>query len=135
MRRSGHFEFGLDRRPMHLGDPERVQRIMAAWAMGDEIRGLAMYWNMVYGYLARLLASDADVRASALVLRFEDLCARPAATLHTALKHCALPDADSVVARSAPAVRRPTYYASNLSSEDRATIRDETSTTARLWGY
>jgi len=30
MRRSGHFEFGLDRRPIHLGDGERVRRIREA---------------------------------------------------------------------------------------------------------
>src|SRR5262249_29872359 len=53
MRRSGHFEFGLDRRPMNLGQREAVQRILDAWAMGDEVRGLARYWNMTYAYLAR----------------------------------------------------------------------------------
>src|SRR5205807_778810 len=54
MPRSGHFEFGLDRRPMNLGDGERVQQIMQAWQASEEVRGLALYWDMVYGYLARL---------------------------------------------------------------------------------
>src|SRR5205807_7230543 len=54
MQRSGHFEFGLDRRPMNLGDGERVQQIMQAWQASEEVRGLALYWDMVYGYLARL---------------------------------------------------------------------------------
>jgi hypothetical protein len=135
MRRSGHFEFGLDRRPMHLGEGKRVRRIVEAWAAGEEVRGLAMYWDMVHGYLAQLLASDARVRDAALVVRFEALCAAPAETLRVVLRHCALPDADSIVARYAPSVRFPTYYESPFSPEERAVIRAETAGTASCWGY
>ena len=135
MRRSGHFEFGLDRRPMNLGDGQRVRHIREAWAAGDEVRGLAMYWDMVYGYLARLLNSDSPVREAALVVRFESLCTAPGETLRAVFGHCALPDADSVVERRAPGIRSPNYYESNLSAEDRAVIRAETAATARLWGY
>jgi hypothetical protein len=135
MRRSGHFEFGLDRRPMHVGDAERVRRIVEAWARGDEVRGLASYWDMVYGYLARLLASNRAVRDAALVVHFEDLCAAPAETLRTVLKHCALPDAESIVDRRAQAIRSPTYYKSDFSRQDLAVIHAETNTTAGLWGY
>jgi hypothetical protein len=135
MRRSGHFEFGLDRRPLHLGDGERVRRIVEAWAAGDEVRGLAMYWDMVYGYLAGLLASNAGLRDAALAVRFEALCAAPAETLRTLLRHCALPDVEGLVERHAPGIRAPTYYESNFSPEDLAVIRAETAATARLWGY
>jgi hypothetical protein len=135
MRRSGHFEFGLDRRPMHLGDGERVRLVAQAWAAGDEVRGLALYWDMVYGYLARLLASDARVRDAALVVRFEALCAAPADTLWAVLAHCALPETEDVVRRFAPGIRTPTYYESNFSADDLAVIRAETAGTASLWGY
>jgi Sulfotransferase family len=135
MRRSGHFEFGRDRRPIHLGDGERVRRIVSAWSAGDEVRGLALYWDMVYGYLARLLAADARVREAALVVRFEELCAAPAETLRAVFAHCALPDAESIVERHAPGIRSPTYYRSDFSAEDLAVIRAETADTARLWGY
>jgi hypothetical protein len=135
MRRSGHFEFGLDRRPMHLGDGERVRRIVAAWAAGDEVRGLAMHWDMVYGYLARLLASDARVRDAALAVRFEALGAAPAETLRAVLGHCRLPDAERLVERHVPRIRPPTSSASTFSAEDLAVIRAETAGTACLWGY
>jgi hypothetical protein len=135
MRRSGHFEFGLDRRPIHLGDRARARRVREAWADDDEVRGLAMYWDMVYGYLANLLASNARVRQAALVVRFESLCAAPAETLRAVLGHCALPDAESVAERHAGRIRPPNYYESNLSAEDLAVIRSETAATARLWGY
>jgi hypothetical protein len=135
MRRSGHFEFGLDRRPIHLGDGERVRRIVEACAAGDDIRGLAMYWDMVYGYLARLLASDAQVRDAVLVVRFEALRAAPAETLRAILGHCALPDADSIVERRVSGIRSPTSDESTFSPEERAVIREETAGTASLWGY
>src|SRR5262249_39641100 len=106
-----------------------------AWAAGDEVRGLARYWDMVYGYLARLLAADAGVRAAALVVRFETLCADPAATLRAVLDHCRLSDADAVIRRFAPGIRYPTYYQSSFSPEEQAVIAEETAGTARLWGY
>jgi hypothetical protein len=135
MRRSGHFEFGLDRRPMHLGDGERIQRIVDAWAAGEEVRGLARYWDMVYGYLARLLASDAGVRAATRVVRFETICDAPGETLRAVLEHCLLPDAERLVEQHAPGIRYPTYYQSPFSPHDLDVIREETAATASLWGY
>lgn len=135
MRRSGHFEFGLDRRPMHLGDGERVRRIQSAWENGEEIRGLAIYWDMVYGYLARLLETDAAVRSATRVVRFESLRAAPYQTLRAAFAHCDLSDADSLVERHAAAIRSPTSDEGGFSSEELAIIRTETAGTARLWDY
>jgi hypothetical protein len=135
MQRSGHFEFGLDRRPMNLGDGGRVQQIQQAWAAGDEVRGLAMYWDMVYGYLANLLDSDAQVREAALVVRFETLCAGPAGTLRSVLEHCQLPDAASIIERHAPAIHSPNYYSSGFSVNDLEIIHAETAATASRWGY
>jgi hypothetical protein len=135
MQRSGHFEFGLDRRPMNLGDRERVRMILRAWDNGEEVRGWAMYWAMVHGYLARLLASEPHVRASALVVRFESMCAAPAETLRNVAAHCLLPDAEPIIERYAPGIRYPDYYRSRFSPEDLAVIREETAATASLWGY
>jgi hypothetical protein len=135
MRRSGHFEFGLDRRPIHLGDNERARKVTEAWAVGAEVRGLALYWDMVYRYLARLLTAHSWLRDATLVVRFEALCAAPAETIRSVCRHCALPDAESIVARHAPGVRSPTSSGSCLSTEDLAIIRKETADTATFWGY
>jgi hypothetical protein len=135
MQWSGHFEFGLDRRPMHLGDPERVLKIQEAWAAGEEVRGLAMYWDMVYGYLARMLEADAQVRAASLVVRFETICDAPADTLRAVLGHCMLPDTERIIAKHSPGIRHPTYYKSHFSPGDLAAIAQETAATARLWRY
>jgi hypothetical protein len=135
MQRTGHFEFGLDRRPINLGDAARVQQIRKDWAAGDEVRGLAQYWDMVYGYLARLLASDPRVREATQVVRFETLCAAPRETLRGVLDHCRLPEAERIALQFAPGIRYPTYYASPFSSGDRAMIEQQTAATAKLWGY
>jgi hypothetical protein len=135
MRRSGHFEFGLDRRPMNLGDPEQVRAVRRAWAAGEEVRGWAHSWDMVYGHLARLLASDARVRAAATVVRFETLCESPAETIRAVLGHCGLADAEPVVARFAPGIRPPDYYRVPFSPSEISVIREITADTARRWGY
>ena len=135
MRRSGHFEFGRDRRPMNLGDGERVRTILRAWAAGEEVRGWACYWDMVYGHLARLLDADAQVRAAVRIVRFEDLCDAPAETIRALLDHCALPDGERVIARFTPAIRPPDYYRSSFSTAELAVIRAETAHTASQWGY
>jgi hypothetical protein len=135
MQRSGHFEFGLDRRPMNLGDGDRVREIQRLWAAGEDVRGLARYWAMVYGHLARLLASDARVRAAARVVRFETLCEAPEQTIRTALDHCELPEAGRLAEEYAATIRSPTSSSRELSQEERAVIQEETGATACLWGY
>jgi hypothetical protein len=135
MQRSGHFEFGLDRRPMHLGDGERIQEIKRAWSAGEEVRGLALYWNMVYGYVARLLATDPRVGSAALVVRFEALCDAPVATLRAILEHAQLDNVAGIIDRYARGIRLPTSSVSQLSAGDLDVIRSETRSTAALWGY
>jgi hypothetical protein len=135
MQRSGHFEFGLDRRPINLGDSSRVQQILDDWATGHEAQGLARYWDMVYAYLARLLDTDDRVRAASMVVRFETLCESPAETLHAVLDHCALFEAESLVDHYAPLIRRPDYYANKLTSDDRTLVSEVTAATAVKWGY
>jgi hypothetical protein len=131
MQRSGHFEFGRDRRPMNLGDSQRVRAIQRMWAAGEEVRGWACYWDMVYGHVTHLLDADAQVRTATKVVHFEDLCAAPAPTIRTILDHCQLPDAERVVARFTPSIRSPDYYQSPLSPAEVAMIREETGPTAK----
>ncbi len=135
MQRSGHFEFGLDRRPMNLGDSTRVQSILRAWASGEEIRGWARYWAMVYDYLAAVLRADVLVREAALVVRFERMCAAPAETLRTVFEHCGLREVERLVARFAPTIAPPDYYTNTFTSTECAVIEEETASTARQWEF
>jgi hypothetical protein len=135
MRRSGHYEFGLDRRSINLGDADLVGRFQETLASGDDVRGLALYWNMVYDYLWRLLQSDPAVRRASRVVRFEDVAISPEETLCAALRHCELPEAAEVAKRHAVRIRRPTSDRSVFSARELAVIGELTGATAALWGY
>ncbi|HEY2910562.1 MAG TPA: sulfotransferase, partial [Gemmataceae bacterium] len=135
MRRSGHFEFGLDRRPINLGNGECVRRIQEALAGGDEAGGLALYWDATYRYVWDVLQVDAAVARAIGIVRFEDVAAEPAATLRAALRHCGLADADAVAEEWVPRVRRPTSDPAVFSERELAAIRERTAATAALWGY
>ena len=90
MSRSGHFEFGQDRRPVNTGDATVTREILARWARGEEIEGWALYWNDVYGHVADVLEADRQVRAATLVVAHETLCRQPRETMRRVLGHCGL---------------------------------------------
>jgi hypothetical protein len=134
MRRVGHFEFGLDRRPLNTGDTG-VDAILALWQSGEEVRGWARYWAQIYGFVADQLQADSRLREACHVVRFEDLCAAPADTIGAMLAHCRLPDPQPVVAAFAPRVEAPKYYEPDFSTAETAIIAAETQATAQRFGY
>lgn len=134
LRALGHFEFGLDRRPINLGDPAAIEAIRAAWAEGLEPRGWALYWRHVYGYLAHLLETREQVRSASLVLRFEDLHGAPARSVDAILDHCELAVDATRRAALVERLRRPASHAPDLGAEAR-TIRALCAETAARFGY
>jgi hypothetical protein len=135
LQRVGHFEFGLDRRPINAGDPERLSRVTGAWRRGDELEGWSLYWAQVYGYLADRLDANPTLRDAALVVRFEDLCGAPQETLRRALTHCRLDATPSWLEDKAAVIRFPSYYRPRFTADELATIERHTVDTARRFGY
>jgi hypothetical protein len=135
MRRTGHFEFGLDRRPIHLGDAATVRRIQEAWAAGDNVRGLAISWASVYEFLGRQLAANEQLRRAALVVRYEVICGGPDAAVECVMGHCALADSADPMKRDIPAIRPATRDIRGISDEEVQVIRGETAAVASAWGY
>lgn len=134
MRRVGHYEFGLDRRPICAGDPCVTQSIVDLWRQGEEIRGWARSWAHVYGWLASELGRDERLRESTLVVRYEDFCESPAETLGRILAHAELDAAPQVMA-FADRIQAPGYYRPDFSPDDLDVIAEETATVARQFGY
>ena len=130
MRRSGHFEFGLDRRPINFGDSATVQRIQALWQNGQEVEGSAIYWASVYGFVADLIESDPAVADQTLLIHYDDLCAEPDATLEQLYRHCGLAVDEATRREQAARIAAPTYYKPNLSDDEIGTIRAATDATA-----
>lgn len=111
MRRVGHFEFGLDMRPIHVGDGAAAAEIGELLKRGHWVPAFARYWALLYGFLLDQLAADPDLAARTLVVRYEDLCDRAAETLERVFAHVDLPlDAPTRDAFAAQ-LSRPTYYA------------------------
>lgn len=103
---AGHYEFGPQRRPINL-DPKRIGDIDAAWRVGDEWRGYARQWASVYAHVDRLRREDPELNRRILVLRYEDLCARPDIELRRLLDFCGLDDSEGRVAAMAGEVSAP----------------------------
>lgn len=87
MQRVGHFEFGLDRRPLNVGDAAVRAAVQNHWHHGREVEGWSLYWANLHDYLATRLGEDASLAEAALLVRFEDLCADPHGVLRRILTH------------------------------------------------
>jgi hypothetical protein len=127
LRRVGHFEFGCDRRPIHVGRRDVVDEVLALWERGEEVRGWARW-------LHDRLQADPALRAATLVVRYEDLCRRGPETVDRLLQHMELPP-DAGTAAVAAGLHEPTYYRPEFTDEEQAIIHDETARVARKFGY
>jgi Sulfotransferase family len=126
MRRSGHFEFGLDRRPINFGNDGVIRRIQAAWAAGDDAKGYALVWASTYDFVLNILESDQALRRSVAIVHYDDLCADPGGTLRRLVDHCGLDGMAAYVDEQASRIAAPSYYRPELSERDRKVIREET---------
>jgi hypothetical protein len=135
LRRVGHFEFGLDRRPINTGDDETTRAIIELWRNGEEIRAWARYWSQIYRYLADLLAADEGLRDASMVVRFEDLCRAPMATLAALLDHCRFARSPDLLAGLSGRVRSSPARVAAFTAQELEVIRSETQAVAGRFGY
>ncbi len=135
LRQAGHFEFGLDRRPINTGDGVRTSEILRLWREGEELRGWARYWSQVYGYVADRLQANERLRQAALVVRYEDLCDSPEGTVRSVLSHCRVSAGEPVIQAFSSRLSSPDYYARQFTDEELQVMRDETRATGARFGY
>ncbi|MES1956518.1 sulfotransferase [Salinisphaera hydrothermalis] len=135
LRRVGHFEFGLDRRPINTGDPEAIERIEALWREGAEVEGWARYWAMVYGALADQLGADSQLAGATQVVRYEPLCTDSKTVLADFYRHCDLDVDDATLESASERLHLPDYYKPAFAADEIATIRRFTGPVAERFGY
>jgi len=135
LQRVGHFEFGLDRRPINVGNENILREIMDLWEAGDEIRGWARYWAYIYGYVADLLETSPLINSAVKVLKYEDLCDDAGDTITSLLNHCQLEDDDRLSHEISKRIHYPDYYKITFTPEEIATVNDETQPVAARFGY
>jgi hypothetical protein len=128
---AGHYEFGPQRRPIHL-DPARVGEIAAAWRAGDDWRGYARQWAQVYGHVHRL-REDPALAGRIFVVRFEDACADPQALARDLLAFCGLADAQGRVQATAATLAAPA--AQPLEERAAQAVWEDLEPAAALYGY
>lgn len=133
LRRSGHFEFGPDRRVINTGDATAAESVERLWRYGAEVEGWAEYWSLVYGHVADVL-QDPEIAAAAQVVRYEEFCARPEATMTDILRHCDLA-AEALPEEAGRTISPPGYYQPEFTPAEYAAIRERTADTAARFGY
>ena len=134
LQRAGHFEFGVDRRPIHVGDGAAAQEVARLWRDGRDVEGWALQWSQVYGHVADRLATHDGLRQSTLVVRYDDLCRHPRETIGALFEHCRLAAPAELLDRAAERVRFPTYYQVRFSDRELELIAARTSPTAARFG-
>ncbi|MDP2696697.1 sulfotransferase [Thalassospira sp.] len=135
MQRVGHYEFGLDRRPIHTGNETMTRKVIDLWKSGHEVEGWARYWNDIHGYLADRLAANPALKMATFVVRYEDFVETPREHLQKLFDHAALPDAGAIIDAVAPTIHAPNYYRPKFDDRDTALIRDLTASSAVRFGY
>jgi hypothetical protein len=132
MSRSGHFEFGLDRRPVNSGDTGLAREIAALWQGGREVEGWAKYWANLYGSVVDTLDRDDALRRATMVVEYESLCDEPHGVIASVLDHCKLAsDEVDLAAEAARTIRPPSYYQPGLSDEQIALIKAVTDSVSK----
>jgi hypothetical protein len=132
LRLRGHFEFGLDRRPINPGNDGAIAGIEACWRRGEEARGWARYWALLYDHVADQFG-EPKLAGRLLLVRYEDLCDRSFATMSAICRHIGVPL--SHAEQLAVGLRQPDYYAPLFADDERAAIAEETAAVARRLGY
>jgi Sulfotransferase family len=131
---AGHYEFGPQRVPTNL-DASRVGSIQEAWDRGGEYRGYARQWAEVYAYVDQRRRSDSALAQRMTIVRFEDLCNAPAATIESVMAATQLDDAEARVSAAVNSVAAPADTTREIAQADRAAVAEEVATVAARYGY
>jgi len=126
---AGHYEFGPQRVPIRL-EAAAGDRILEAWRAGEEARGYARQWTMIYRHARE--QAEGPLADRVRIVRFEDLGRDPAAALAALLDFAGLEDKTGALASAAGEIRPPPPPPP---AEDDEAIRAETAEVARLFGY
>lgn len=134
LKHTGHFEFGLDRRPINITDTTNGAATIKAWEAHKDTEGYALQWAHIYSYLLDLSKSKAHKKAILLV-PFERLYSTPVETLSNVFHHANLPDTKTIIDRAAASISKPTYYQPSFSAKEIIRIKKITEKTANQLDY
>jgi hypothetical protein len=125
MQRAGHYEFGLDRRPINFSG-DSTSKIQKYWAEGHEVRGWAVTWASAYSYIAELYEKNPTLSHQMKIVCYDKLCEDPLTTLSHIYKHCQLEIEDADIKSQAERISFPDYYQAKFSDIELDIIYKET---------
>lgn len=134
---TGHHEFGPHQVMANVGNPEMLHEIRRLFDSGQAAQSRARYWAYVYGFVAKQLADDPQLKARVCIVRYEDLCSDSLATIDRILAHTGLAPESFTAAREAYGKKLsfPDYYKPVFSAGELADITAVTSPVAESFGY
>ena len=134
---TGHHEFGPHQVMANVGNPEMLHEIRRLFDAGQVAQSRARYWAYVYGFVAKQLADDPQLKSRVCIVRYEDLCSDSLATIDRILAHTGLEPEGFAAAREAYGKKLsfPDYYKPVFSAGELADITAVTSPVAESFGY
>lgn len=129
MRRAGHFEFGLDRRPVNCANPADSQNIQALFESGDNLAGYAEQWRVIYDFVQHF-REHPGVR----IVHYETLCRSPVETLASLCAWLELSVTDQQQAHWARAFSALDHSSMRLTAEQETRVMAIAGETARALG-
>ncbi|HRK62375.1 MAG TPA: sulfotransferase [Candidatus Omnitrophota bacterium] len=118
MRRSGHFEFGLDRRPMNFGSYEETKAVSDYWDAGNDAAGWAAQWTCVYAHFLKLIDENSDIKKACAVVDYDKLCEAPKDVLRKIYDFAELRASESELNQQASELCAPGYYRPDFSMDE-----------------
>lgn len=125
MRRHGHFEFGVDFRPINTG---KADEVMALWKDEETLKAYALYWSQLHEHLIKTLESDETVKSACCLVSYETLCEKPKATLSDIAAFCDLNEPE-VIQHWSSEISSPDYYNPDFTSDESKAIKKLTDAT------
>ncbi len=119
----GHFEFGLNFKPIHFTNAEIISDIQTAWHSEDWIRAYVMQWRETYTYLLNL--KNSDIGESLHFVSYDHLCDNSAEVLKNISNICGLEVDDSFVQAWSKKIKKPEYYVNGLNKSEQTYISSE----------
>ncbi len=133
----GHHEFGHRQVCINVGNSGLIRKIRKLWRNKKTyVKGWAYYWSSIYDFFADHLDKNKKLKKATLIVRYNDLCDKPAIIIDKILEHTELSTHkfEKLKKYYINNLHKPSYYTPNFSNQDLKYISDITKSTVARFG-
>ncbi|MFW9783223.1 MAG: hypothetical protein ACFFFB_13155 [Candidatus Heimdallarchaeota archaeon] len=134
---TGHHEFGHHRVCINVGNTELIRNIRKLWKdKKTYVKGWAYYWDSIYGFFAKQIEENRELKDATLIVRYDALCKSPSKIIDEILANTELSTEkfDKVKSYYVKHLHKPTYYTPNFTDQERLNIAEITNSTSTRLG-